>query len=451
MILKLLIKLNKLLGRNKKGLVAGWSSYFLAMILEYASDSTSLKNLLLELSDFSKFSVILLWGWFFLIVIISLLEFVVKGIKISKNKVALFNSIMQKHTYEVLNRAQAGAYSWGYDKCICSSRNPIGFSPYDVYIDVANSEIDCEYTFPNNNDELPGYDKQSFEEYLECSDKIKTIKSRGDDAERYSVCHIEKAMKTDRIEIRLQKTRWSQLQFSWDYLRRLDTHNNMVESGNNDSLIEEKFVQALNHENNLLINSFCLHLILVSKNGKVILSRISNIKSNDYPSTWAATLGEQIEKNDFISDSGNVYSDFVIRWVKRALEEELGISENVLNEFNESELEEYVDMNSLKVLSVDFEGDIYNIALTCILKLRIDASELKRIKGIQIDSNETSKEFMECSVEDVRKILLDYPENCSEYHPSTYLRLLMYHLYCDKQKYYTFSEFIKSDKKLIKK
>ena len=450
MNLKIIIKLSRLLGENKKSLVAGWSSYFLAMILEYASGSLSVKNLLLELSDFSKLSIILLWGWSFLIVIISLLQFVVGRIKISKNKVALFNSIMQKHTYEVLNRAQIGAYSWGYDKSICSSQNPIGFSPYDVYIDVVNSEIDCEYTFPDNNNELPGYDKQSFEEYLKHSDKIKTIKNRGDDAERYSVFHIEKAMKTNKIEIRLQKTRWSQLQFSWDYLRRLDTHNNVVESGKNDSFIEEKFVQALNHENNLLINSFCLHLILVSKNGKVILSRISNVKSNDYPSTWAATLGEQIEKNDFISNTGNVYSDFVIRWVKRALDEELSISEDVLNEYNESELEEYVDMDSLKVLSVDFEGDIYNIALTCILKLRIDASELKRIKGIQIDSNETTKEFIECSEEEVRKILLDYPNNCSEYHPSTYLRLLLYHLYCDKQKYYTYSQFIKSDKKSIK-
>jgi len=130
--LKIIIKLSRLLGENKKSLVAGWSSYFLAMILEYASGSLSVKNLLLELSDFSKLSIILLWGWSFLIVIISLLQFVVGRIKISKNKVALFNSIMQKHTYEVLNRAQIGAYSWGYDKSICSSQNPIGFSPYDV-------------------------------------------------------------------------------------------------------------------------------------------------------------------------------------------------------------------------------------------------------------------------------------------------------------------------------
>ena len=107
-------------------------------------------------------------------------------------------------------------------------------------------------------------------------------------------------------------------------------------------------------------------------------------------------------------------------------------------------------MNSLRVLSVDFEGDIYNVALTCLLKLNIDANQLKLIKEIKIDSNESTNEFRECTEQDVRKILLEYPNNKNDYHPSTYLRLLMFHLYSSKQ-FATMSAIVKDNKKMNRK
>lgn len=184
-----------------------------------------------------------------------------------------------------------------------------------------------------------------------------------------------------------------------------------------------------------MVNSFCLHLILISRSGNAILSRISNVKSNDYPNTWAATIGEQIEREDFLDDmTGNVRNDFVVRWVKRALKEEFDINEEELTDRGTNELEEYVDMDSVRVLSVDLEGDIYNFALTCSVKLKITAEQLCDIKGVIIDGNELKKEFKECSIRGARKILLEYPNNYLEYHPSTYLRLLMYHLSYERVK-----------------
>ena len=52
------------------------------------------------------------------------------------------------------------------------------------------------------------------------------------------------------------------------------------------------------------LNSFCLHLIIATKKG-VVLSRIGRGKENDYPLSWAATIGEQIEFVDFCSVKGN--------------------------------------------------------------------------------------------------------------------------------------------------
>jgi len=322
-------------------------------------------------------------------------------------------------------------------------KNPGGWKPEDIYIDLRNSRIDSDYKFSKIGNDLDGYDEVSYDKYNNTSRKIDLIKQRGEDEEKFAVCHIEKSSKGNKVEIRLQKTKWSRLQFSWDILRRLDTKNEPIINLNQEEKINEVYKNALNLKGEFLNNSFCLHLILVSKNGNAILSRISNKKTNDYPSTWAATIGEQIEKRDFFNASnGEVYSDFVVRWVKRALAEELDIEENLTLEQKMTEIEEYVDMDSLRVLSVDFEGDIYNIALTCVLRLKINTDEFKSLKEIKVNTDEMTNEFMECSEQDIRKILLSYPKDIKNYHPSTYLRLLMYHLYSAK-KSFTMSAIVK--------
>ena len=94
----------------------------------------------------------------------------------------------------------------------------------------------------------------------------------------------------------------------------------------------------------------------------------------------------------------------------------------------DSEFDEFVDKKSLRVLSIDFEGDIYNIAITCIIKLRASFNGFIDNKGIWADSEE-STELKACNLQEFRDILLNYPNNSKEYHPSTYLRLLMFHLY----------------------
>lgn len=135
-------------------------------------------------------------------------------------------------------------------------------------------------------------------------------------------------------------------------------------------------------EQKFLINSFCLHLILEDSKGNAIISRISSNKSNDYSGTWAATIGEQLSLADFYNFRDNsIYSDFIQRWTRRALEEELDISKEDETVLGENELETFVDMDSLRILSIDMEGDIYNIALTAVVKLKLSIDELREQKG----------------------------------------------------------------------
>ncbi len=449
--MNIILKFYKISEKLKRIILSIWLSYLAGISVEYVSNSSTFSELLYSLFDLSKISVLILWYSGAIVVLVWGFNIIFDKIRTSNKIEKQFMKIMKEHTFEVLNMTELSSYSWGYNKTMYVSHNPSGWKPEDIYIDLKNSIIESDFTFNTSNTKLQTYNDKSYNDYCNESEKIRTIRQRGDDKERYGVRHVEKSMKGNKVEIRLQKTKWSQLQFSWDYLRRLDTHNEAVTHPSEKDEINRLFIKALNHDENLLINSFCLHLILVSNNGKVILSKISKIKSNDYPSTWAATLGEQIEREDFLNNSnGELYSNFVTRWVKRALNEELGIDENSLTEKGISELDEYVDMSSLRVLSVDFEGDIYNVALTCILKLNIDANQIKSLKGIKIDNNESTSDFMECTESEVRKILLEYPNNKNDYHPSTYLRLLMFHLYSSKQSA-TMSAIVKDNKKMLRK
>ena len=429
--MNIVIKIFRISEKLKRLFLSVWISYLAGISVEYISGSSSLPELIRNVFDISKLSVLILWIGAVVVAITWLINLTFDRIRASKKTETRFIKLMKAHTYEVLNRSEQTSYSWGYNKTICVPGNPGGWKPEDIYIDLKNSSIESNYRFSDSNTGLKNYTDAAYKDYCENTPKIQTIRQRGDDKARYGVTHVEKSMKGGKVEIRLRKTNWTQLQFSWDYLRRPGSAGKHPEE---EQEINALHVKALDHDKDLLINSFCLHLILVSSNGNAILSRISKVKSNDYPSTWAATLGEQLEKEDFIhAANGELYPDFVTRWVKRALKEELGIDEESLTEQGISELEEYVDMDSLRVLSVDFEGDIYNVALTCVLRLRIDAERLKHIKEITIDSNETTNDFKECSESNAREILLGYPANQREYHPSTYLRLLMFHLYSSKQ------------------
>ena len=77
---------------------------------------------------------------------------------------------------------------------------------------------------------------------------------------------------------------------------------------------------------------------------------------------------------------------------------------------------------------MNIEADIYNISITCVINIKGTFEDWMRAKANDIDRCENF-EMKECTLEEIRRILLSYPDNCTEYHPSTYLRMLMFHRY----------------------
>ncbi len=173
--------------------------------------------------------------------------------------------------------------------------------------------------------------------------------------------------------------------------------------------------------NKYLPNSLCLHLIIETSDHKVVLSKISTGKRNDNPDTWAATLGEQLEADDF-RNANNFYEDFVSGWVKRAFIEECGLSP-----------EDYyaiVNEKSIRVLGVDFESDRYNFSLVCVVQVNYPFMDYyEKIKST-MDNNEAI-ELKGIDISEIPTYLVQYKneKERKEYHPSTFLRLLLLYVH----------------------
>ncbi|MBR0295820.1 MAG: hypothetical protein IJQ95_00295 [Paludibacteraceae bacterium] len=422
--------IGKSLNRWKSKVLGLSIAYSSGVVINLITEAKTIPDLVGICGSLNRPAILLMWIFLVFTIIIYLAADLINSYNKKQTPSAVFRKIMMAYTAPELREYGRNELSWGYNKNIHRSKEPGGWLPEAFSI---NSYVDnSEYQFPITEGELPGYTKKQYLEFLK-SETARTCIEKDNNQERFAAVSIEPNFNRNnrKVAINLMKTHWLPLQFSWDYFRLLDLKNDPIEDKSNKEAIcrsiERVFMDAT-LSNQYQINSFCLHLIIETPDGKAVLSRISRNKQNDYPSTWAATLGEQLELKDFYNEStSTLRHNFVLNWTKRALLEELRIDPNVYAD-DIPELEEYFDMQSLRVLSVDFEGDIYNIALTAVLRLKMDIESFIANRSNWIDQEELT-EFKVCDLADIRNILLHYPSNSHDFHPSTYLRLLMFHLY----------------------
>ena len=218
-----------------------------------------------------------------------------------------------------------------------------------------------------------------------------------------------------KLLISLGRTEWSQTSYVWN---RFGKKQGCEISS--EKLMSEyaKGIKSGNHSDPYLPNSLCMHLLIETRDSKIVLSLISESKKNDNPGTWAATLGEQLEYEDF-ADGNNFCENFVLRWMRRAFQEEYKLSEELYNEL--------VDESSLKCISVNFESDRYNFALFCIVRLRYTYETFVKKTKVLLATEEASK-LRAITIKEIPDILLSYGDKNrrKQYHPSTYLRLLLF-------------------------
>ena len=322
-----------------------------------------------------------------------------KGEKVCEPAVKVKVKSYVRYEDECFSGINTGGYGAGLDKCLMQN-GVAGWSSEDIIIEDVDYE---EFSFSSIG--MPELDEE-YKEYCK-SAEVKRMQLRGNDRTRWMVSGL---YQNNKIFISLRKTRFSMTGFWWSHVR-------------DDSKMQRKMAKhVFDQEEIFYPNSFCLHLIIETYDEKLLCTKTSVNKKNDYAKSIAVTIGEQISEIDFADNiSGN--SGFVDQWVKRSVIEEFGM-------FSE-DYDKYVDVSSIRVLALSYEGDIYNFSLPVYVRLKMDYEGfLSYINATNRNNNEytdiisvTDKEAIE-----ITKAWID-PDKRADYHPSSFLRALLYAVY----------------------
>lgn len=400
---------------------------FTSLIFNAISDNhgnffSEFRDIFIQLIDLKSLGGIMMLSSLVILIIFNL-AFIVTSRHLNKKSFSReFPDLMKRFTSpHISDSIGKGCLSWGEGKTveICSDII-FGWNPDNVIVESYENEM---YSFYADEDKLKKFGTKSYyfseEDWLRFkdTDKFKAIIKKGNNLPRFMLkdCSKNYNKKNRKLLISLGRTEWSQTSYVWDRFGKADG----CEVDSNELMSEySKGITSGRESEPYIPNSFCMHLLIETLDNKVVLSRISQAKVNDNPGTWAATLGEQLDLDDF-TDGNNYFDNFVIRWMRRAFLEEYKFDENVFNDA--------VDEETLKVISVNFESDRYNFSLFCTVQLRYTFDTFNK-KIAPTLATEEAIEIKGISLKDIPDILLTYKneEQRKEYHPSTYLRLLLF-------------------------
>lgn len=114
-------------------------------------------------------------------------------------------------------------------------------------------------------------------------------------------------------------------------------------------------------------NVLVIHVIVVTSDD-LLLATLSSTKKDQFGGCWSFSFEEQLSPEDL---SGSDVHQRTVTWMKRALSEELGLSETDYS------------LDNARVLSVFIEGHNLNCGLCCVLRLSIDSTTLSSIIAAQ--------------------------------------------------------------------
>ncbi len=294
--------------------------------------------------------------------------------------------LMQKTTAPCFDSVSELTYSLGENKSVCQQVGS-GWKLDDVFLEQVDNEKSI----------IPAVDFQEYQRFLESGFQLDSQRDLNLNRWMLTRCLQIKG----KLHLSLKRTDWSQTRFYWEKLRNHETYRKME--------ISNFFC----NKKTSIPNSFCLHLVLITNDEKIVTTRISANKQNDYPSKLAVTIGEQIEEIDF-SGVKLPNNTFVEKWAKRALCEEFG--------FNPIDFNAYVKLHSARVLALNAEGDIFNFSLLCILPLKCN---IERFEAYCRSHGSASEELYDISVlSPAEAVEILTSSDWHDCHPSTPLRLL---------------------------
>lgn len=301
--------------------------------------------------------------------------------------------VMKSHTSSIFDGVtDLGGFSWGENKSAIQNLDG-GWLLQNVIIEQYDDTI---YSIPEEY-------KAEYEKYCG-SPEFRRLLLRGQNLARIMLTEFSAFQ--NKLFLSLKKTEWSHVRFFWDKI--FGDFNQRKEA------IESFFMK----EETEFPNSLCLHLIVIDSENRIVASRINSRKKNDYPSTIAVTLGEQMDHSDLVALADQ---NCLIYWMRRALIEEFG--------FSEAEYHRYFNEGTARIMALDVEGDIFNISLVCCVKVSCTCEELSEYYSMHRSMSDEFNEVFPITLDEAASILDRSNELIKEYHPSSFLRLLYGYIY----------------------
>jgi isopentenyldiphosphate isomerase len=285
---------------------------------------------------------------------------------------------------------------WGKGQTVLACPRPeLGWPTREIKFRVSRSRYSFESLEQAGFPALQG--RNLTEEYEHFRDQVFPTQFESDE-EKYMLVRRPRSF-TDDPELRLdlQATCWSQVQFLWQ----------QIATPENKPML---YSAALDNDPIPYPTSFCLHLLVFSSEGALLLTQAHSSKTNDYPRVWACSIGEQLATEDLAS----LDQDCAQKWVIRALHEELSIEEG-----------EY-DPEQIRFLALTFEGDIANLAFICAVHLRLTKEDVTaRLRT----SNRPDNEFSAIEFISLDSVPSELVSPSRVYHPSTGIRMVYAYLH----------------------
>ena len=192
------------------------------------------------------------------------------------------------------------------------------------------------------------------------------------------------------------RTKWSEVQFYRNNIATIDAEKRLLI----EDLIRGSLAVAFP-------SALCMHLVVITRDRKLLLTRRSP-KVAYHPSSWSASIEEQIDRKDLVGEPTATCEP----WARRSLTEELGLSADAY------------DIDMLRLLSVFLESDTMNVSVAACVELSVGSDALDPILRAlpRTDYEFTEWAFLPCERQAVASELVNPSRN---YHPTTGYRLLL--------------------------
>ncbi len=211
-----------------------------------------------------------------------------------------------------------------------------GWSPSEIQIDIDPRR----YSMPKKKrDAYRDYKKSQPERFR--SDKPK-----------FSLVRQPSLTLTDapHLDLQVAQTRFSEVQFFKDRVAGVTAER-------------DEYVVLAREREILFPNAFCLHLIVVTSDGFLLLvHRSARLAYN--ANVWSLSIEEQLASEDINSSTSR---QMFSKWAHRLLHEELGLTEDDVKD------------TEIRALSVFLEGDVLNCAIAAVAFLPLDSRSLDTV------------------------------------------------------------------------